>query len=122
METFNLTTLNLQDPTNPRNYVDRPFAVGTPLNWQDDVTGQTQAAVMGYLNQTPTPEQLKIVIAYLQYHIHAPCWLEQSPFGEVDEEMADEIKALREQSLKLTSLKEINQYINRALGIALDPL
>ena len=119
---FYVPTLNLENRTDPRNYVDRDFSAGTPLNWQDDVTGQMREAVMAYLNQDPTPKQLKIVIAYIQYHIHAPCWLESSPFGEVDEEMAQEIRALREQALKLTTLKEINQYIDRALNIALDPL
>ncbi|MCL4296305.1 MAG: hypothetical protein KJ077_11275 [Anaerolineae bacterium] len=117
-----IPTLNLEKPTDPANYIDREFARGTPLNWQDDVTGRLRAAVMDYLNQKPTDEQLKLVIAFVQHHIHAPCWLEASPFGEVDEEMAAEIKALRELSLTLVSLKDVNQFINRAIGIGLDPL
>ena len=115
-------TLNLENVTDPHNYVDRPFAQGTPLNWQDDVSNKLPEAVMAYLNQDPSPEQLQLVIAYIQHHIHAPCWLESSPFDEVDEEMADSIRSLREQSLKLASMEDVNAYIHTALDIALDPL
>lgn len=114
--------LNLKTPTAPENYVDREFASGTPLNWQDDITNQMRDAVMSYLNQKPTPEQLRIVISYIQYHIHAPCWLERSPFDGAENEMANDIRSLREQSLKLETLDDVNQYINAALNIALDPL
>lgn len=119
---FGIPTLDLKNPTDPRNYVDREFAKGTPLNWRDDVTGQMGAAVMAYLNQKLTDEQLNLVISYVQYHIHAPCFLEQSPFGEMDEEMASEIKLLRKRSLELKTIEDINEYINQAMNIALDPL
>ena len=102
--------------------MDIDFVKGIPLNWQNEVSGRLEKAVMAYLNQTPTPEQLKIVIAYIQYHIHAPCWLESSPFGKIDEDMVIEINSLRTQSLNLTSLKDVNQYIHKALEIGLDPL
>lgn len=122
MKTFRVPTLDLHNPTDPKNYVDRPFAKGTPLNWQDDISGIVSGAVMAYLKQDVTPEQLAIVIAYMQYHIHAPCWLEQSPFKEVDEEMAAEIRQLRGRSLKLETLEDVNRYIEAALDAALDPL
>jgi hypothetical protein len=114
--------LNLEKPTDPSNYVDRSFAKGSPLNWQDDVSGQMSSAVMGYLHQKPTEDELKKVIAYIQYHIHAPCWLESSPFGVTDDEMAAEIRALRALSLTLNTVQDVNEYIERAMNIALDPL
>lgn len=117
-----IPTLNLENPTDPANYVDRPFAKGTPLYWGDDVTGRLRAAIMGYLNQAPTEEELKKVIAYIQYHIHAPCWLETSPFGDHDDEIDQEIKALRALSLTLKTVQDVNEYIERALYIAMDPL
>lgn len=116
-----LPTLDLKHPTDPANYVDRPFAKGTPLSWRDDVTGTVPAAVMAYLNQEASDEQIKMVIAYLQYHIHAPCWLETPPWGETDEEMAEEIRALRALSLKMSNVADVNQYIHSALDSALDP-
>lgn len=112
----------LSDPTNPSSYREVSTIKGCPLNWQDDVDGRLQEAVMAYLNQTPTPKQLQLVIAYIQHHIHAPCWLESSPFGDVDGEMATEILELRELSLSLTTREDVNAYIHRALDSALDPL
>lgn len=119
---INIQTLDLENPTDPSNYIKRGFLAGTPLNWQDDITNRLRNAIMSYLDQSPTTEQLKIVIAYLQHHIHAPCWLEQSPLGEAHDEVKKEILALREKSLQVESLDDVNQYINAALNIALDPL
>lgn len=115
-------TLNLEFPTHPSNYVPRGIVQGTPLNWRDDITGRMESAVMAYLKQMPDEEQLKLVIAYIKHHIHAPCWLEQSPFDEVDEEMEAEIHALRERSLQLKTVEDVNEYINAALAVGLDPL
>lgn len=109
-------------PTDPRSYADRGFAQGTPLHWRDDVTGTTQQAIMAYLEQNATAEQIALVIAYVQHHIHAPCWLESSPYSHVDEEMATAIRALRARSLTLVSATDVNQYIRAAMEIGLDPL
>jgi hypothetical protein len=106
----------------PRNYVDRPFAKGTPLNWRDDVTGTLPAVMMTFLEkrkETPS-EQLQMVIAFLQYHIHAPCWLGE-PLNP-DEETKEEILALRELSLTLKTFEDVHQYIHRAMDIGIDPL
>lgn len=115
-------TLNLDFPTHPSNYVQVGMVQGMPLNWQNCATFGMQQAVMAYLNQRPSGEELQLVIAYIKHHIHAPCWLEQSPFGEVDEEMAASIRALRERSLQLKTVEDVNEYINAALAVALDPL
>ncbi len=119
---YPLPRLVLEHPIDPKNYVDRQFAKGTPLTWRDDITGQLQAAFMAYLNHTPAPEQLQLVIAYLQYHIHAPCWLETWPLDGLDDEIRAEIMALRELSLMLKTIDDVHQYLRRAMEIGLDPL
>lgn len=111
-------TLNLDFPTHPSNYVQE----GMPLNWQNCATFSMQQAVIAYLNQTPSEHELNMVIAYMKHHIHAPCWLEQSPFGEVDEATAAEIRALRERSLQMKTVEDVNAYIQAALAVGLDPL
>src|SRR5688572_2988062 len=109
------TILDLKDPTNSKNYVDRGLVKGSPLVWQDDATGTVPAAVMSFLEHSASEEQLSLVIAYIQYHIHAPCWLENFPWSNgVDEEMTTEIKALRELSLKLKIQQDVHAYISRA--------
>lgn len=115
-------TFNLNDPTNPANYHDVGFLEGMPLNWEDEVSGRLRAIVLAYLEQKIEPSALHILIAYVQHHIHAPCWLEKSPFSEgVDEETATEIQALRAVSLNLKTVEDVNNYVDRAMEIALDP-
>lgn len=115
-------TWDPKDPTNPNSYVSRGFVQGMPLYWRDDITGAMTSAVMAYLERTANATQLALIIAYIQHHIHAPCWLESSPYSDVDEEMATEIRALRARSLALVSADDVNQYIQAALQIGLDPL
>ena len=119
-----LATLDLQHPTDPKNYVDRMGGrlAGAPLYWRDDQTGQMQSIILSYLEQRSTPEQLKLVIAYIQYHIHAPCWLESNLMGQPSPEMTEAIINLRKRSLTLRTLADVNQYISAALTWAIDPL
>lgn len=117
-----LSTFNPEKPTNPASYVALGQVTGLPLGWQDDVTGGMQDAVMAYLNQRPTREELRLVIAYIQHHIHAPCFLEEWPFPDDDEERIAQVRALREKAMELTTLEDVNEYINQALEIGLDPL
>lgn len=113
--------INLQKLTDPNNYVDRSFAKGTPVNWRDDVTGMLPAAVWAFLDNLASADQLQLVIRYTQYHIHAPCWLESCPW-DVDEETAEEIRALRALSLTLTTRQDVQSYIHRSMDLGIDPL
>lgn len=116
-----LPIIDLKKPTDPRNYVDREFAKGTPVNWRDDVIGELPAAVWAFLENKADAGQLQTVIYYVQYHIHAPCWLESCPW-DVDEESAAEIRALRMLSMQMKTVQDLRAYIHRALNMAIDPL
>ncbi len=123
--TSSLPRLDLEHPTAAGNYVDRPWAKGTPLTWQDDITGRLCMAMLAFLSGNPAPDDLHLMIAFIQYHIHAPCWLETLPMEEgedLDEELKNKIRALRALSLTLKTVADIRQYLDRALNIGLDPL
>lgn len=112
-------------PTAPETYVRRGPVEGLPVSWRDDVSGQLPDAVSAYLNMNPSPRQLELVIKYVQHHIHAPCWLEKSPFaqhGGVDPEMAAEIESLRQRSMALKTIDELFAYCIDAMRVGLDPL
>lgn len=121
MTVIHIPVLDLQNPTKSENYVDRLSAKGTPLYWRDDMSGQLKTAIWAFLNHTPSPDQLQTVIAYIQYHIHAPCWLETCPW-DVDEETAENVRTLRRLSLDLKTEREVQIYIASAMNMALDPL
>lgn len=113
---------DFKDPTNPAFYVQRGYVPGMPLYWEDDITGTLPAAVRAYFEGTMTDDQVALVIAYIQHHIHAPCWIDTSLFGDLDEEIATQIRTLQQQSLTLKTATDINLYIQAALALALDPL
>lgn len=120
-----VATFSPENPTDPSGYITRGTITGTPLNWRDDVTGGMESAVMAYLNQGQeevSPEHLQLVIAYIQHHIHAPCFLEESPFGEVDPWMSGYIIGLRQKALNLKTVEDVNEYIDAAMEVGLDPL
>ncbi len=115
-----LPRLDLEHPTDPKNYVDRQSAKGCPFNWQDDSTGQLRKAFIAFCGRYQTPRQLQMVIAYLQHHIHAPCWLEQRHL--VVWRTRSKILNLRKLSLTLKTADEVRQYLRQAAEIGLDPL
>lgn len=122
---FKIPTVDLADPTNLKNYQNTFFSKGVPVYWQEDVTGTMQRAVTAYLSQALTADQLKLVIAYCQHYIHAPCWLEESPFnadGADISEIAQEITELRKQSLEMETLEDVNLFVRSSLEAGLDPL
>jgi len=98
--------LNFKTPTKPSYYMN-----GVPHSWQNETTGRLRAAIMAYLSKTPTDYQLKLVIAYAQHYLHAPCW---------DDVVA--IKGLRAQSMNLETIDQVNHLINLALKVDIDPL
>jgi hypothetical protein len=101
----------------PTTYV-RPL--GTPLYWRDEQTGLLPAAMQAYvfygadptLNRPPTARQLALVINYFRYVINAPCWRDSS----------GEVTRLRSLAAQMTTIEEIEQFIEDCLEIGIDPI
>ena len=118
-----MQTLNLQNPTDPSSYQQLGHIIGLPLYWHNCTHPAIPQAIQAYLEQRATAQQLKFVIAYLQHLIHAPCWLEAFPSSNGPAATtATEIAALRQFSLTMTTVEQVNHFINRALDINIDPL
>lgn len=108
-------TLTFQMPT---TYMP-PY--GTPLYWKDEVTGVLGEAIWAYVAHgaepqnfpAPTAEQLALLVAYLQYEIGAPCWRDSGN---------GELERLREQAGQMTTVAEIDAWIQGCLQIGIDPL
>ena len=96
-------------PRMPRFY--RP-PLGLPLNWKDEVTGELPSAVLAFYHQNPTSAQLTLVIEFLAYFIHAPCWQDETGALEM----------LRAQIKDVQTLAQVTAWIADCLEIGLDPL
>lgn len=91
------------------NYYNPP--IGTPLRWQDDQTGQLEAAVVAYFDRHPTEAQIELVKDWLRYYANAPCW--QDPNGAIAE-------LVREAPL-IRSMAGIDQWLEKAMHEGIDP-
>lgn len=120
---FIVPTLSKSNPTDPASYRTVGSVKGMPLNWQDDITKQMQPAVLAFHDGEASPDELRLVIIYLQHYIHAPALLEEYPFKQyMDSETVEQLKALRERSMALTELKEVQDFLWDCLGLGIDPL
>jgi hypothetical protein len=99
----------------PRGY-EPPY--GTPLYWMDEVTGELPAAVKAFFaygaepNEQPPPTSIEIglVIDYCRYVIYAPCW------------KGPGVRSLRKLAKRMTTVEELNQFIQKCLKVGIDPL
>lgn len=89
-----------------------------PVYWRDEPSGELAAAVYAYLHHVryrhalaPTPEQLQRLIAYLRDWVNAPCWGEDR-----------ELRQLRASAMQLATVKQIKQWLRRAVTYGIDPL
>ncbi|MBD2243226.1 hypothetical protein [Nostoc sp. FACHB-888] len=89
--------------------------LGLPLNWKDETSGELPRAVFKYFSsQQLTAEEISLVAEYCQHYINAPCWDATGGFP-------NELAALRESAKELSSVSDINQWVNSCLEIAIDP-
>ncbi|MEH1940099.1 MAG: hypothetical protein V7L01_07770 [Nostoc sp.] len=89
--------------------------LGLPLIWQDETSGELPRAVFKYFSsQNLTADEISLVAEYCQHYISAPCWDATGGFP-------NELAALRQSSNSLSSVGEINQWIDGCLQIAIDP-
>lgn len=103
-------------------FIDHGNIRGVPLYWKNDLVGNLSLAVRAFFDQTADPDQIQVIIKYLQYHISAPCWLETRPRWLMSIETIQNIEQLRDLSQQLKTRADIDQYLQEALKFGIDPL
>lgn len=87
-------------------------STGIPLNWRDEQSGILTAAIEAYINGAPmTDEQLALLIEFLDYYIHAPCW----------QDWQGELAKLRSMIKQIKTKEGIENWLWIALDLGLDP-
>ena len=87
--------------------------LGLPLNWRDETSGELPRVVFKYFNsQYLTTNQIALLAEYCRHYINAPCWDATGGFP-------DELAVLRQSANLLSSVREISQWINDCLEIAM---
>lgn len=92
--------------------------LGLPLRWQDEQSGRLPEAVKAFFGYRASEEQLKLVIAYCQYYIKAPCWASNA----FEDEAKSALAQLRESAEALKDADGILDWIYECLKIGIDPL
>jgi len=114
-------TIDLSNPTKKENYLNRTPIIGLPVSITAETSGTLIGIALKYYANTANENELDILIRYLQYFIHAPCWLETVPF-DIPADRLSEIQALRALSLTLKTAQDIQAFTQRLLNYGLDPL
>jgi hypothetical protein len=87
---------------------DHPDA---PKYWMYETSGVLTPAIKAYLDgKMMTPKQIAAMRAYLRQWISSPVWA------------GPEIDGLRDAIGSLTSRKQIERWLDRALDVGMDPL
>jgi hypothetical protein len=94
--------------------------LGIPGYWMNEQS-ELPAAVRAYFahrveDKPITPEQIKLIVGYLDYFIHAPCW-EQTCVGGCECDLAE----LRKRVKILASVESIRRWYDEAMEMGLDP-
>jgi len=116
-----LHKFDLDDPTNPENYIADGPLKGQALFWANDLSGVLRDAIIGFMRGSDDEKTLKITIAYLQYVINAPCWLEECHY-DIGTDHEQQIETLRLMASRLKTRSDINILIGAALTVGIDPL
>lgn len=84
--------------------------IAAPGYWMDETSGALRPAVEAYLNgQEMTVGQIGAMRAYFRQWMDAPTW-------------AGDLLQLRADIEKLTDRRAINEWLNTALELGIDPL
>ncbi|MEH2310746.1 MAG: hypothetical protein V7K35_04795 [Nostoc sp.] len=90
--------------------------LGLPLNWRDETSGELPNAVFKYFSSEHlSKSEISLLAEYCQHYINAPCWDATGGFPT-------ELAALRQSSTSISTVADINQWIDACLEIAIDPL
>ncbi len=89
--------------------------LGLPLNWRNETSGELPRVVFKFFSsQCLATNEIALVAEYCRHYINAPCW-------DATGEFPDELAALRQSADSISSVRDINQWINACLEIAIDP-
>ncbi|MEH2031030.1 MAG: hypothetical protein V7K67_15435 [Nostoc sp.] len=89
--------------------------LGLPLNWKDETSGELPRTVFKYFgSQQLTSDEISLIAEYCQHYINAPCWDATGGFQ-------DELAVLRQSANSISTVGDINQWINGCFEIAIDP-
>ncbi|MEH2031330.1 MAG: hypothetical protein V7K67_16975 [Nostoc sp.] len=89
--------------------------MGLPLNWKDETSGELRAVVFKFFSsQYLRIDEISLIAEYCRHFINAPCWDAAGGFP-------DELAALRQSANSISSVSDINQWINACFEIAIDP-
>ena len=115
--------LDLDHPRAAANYrtgkVGDIEVEGLPVHWKH--SDELLAVVGRFKLHLLEPGDLQKVIAFIQHHIHAPCYFEKYPYGELPAPLARTVKVLRQRSLDLQTLSDVDNWVLMAAGYGLDP-
>ncbi|MEH2154772.1 hypothetical protein [Nostoc sp.] len=89
--------------------------IGLPLDWKYETSGELPHAVFKFFSsQFLSKSEISLIAEYCQHYINAPCWDATGGFP-------NELAALRQSANSLSTVSEINQWIDGCLQIAIDP-
>ncbi|PHM11641.1 hypothetical protein [Nostoc sp. 'Peltigera malacea cyanobiont' DB3992] len=89
--------------------------MGLPLNWTEETSAELPRAVFRFFGSHQlSPEEISLIAEYCQYYINAPCW-------DANEQITNELAALRQPANSLSTVVQINQWINGCLEIGITP-
>lgn len=99
---------------------------GLPYHYSQDPSRILCKAVGAYLGERTggppaPPDQLDLVVRFLQYFIEAPCWINNAIKHDYPEAI-DDINSLRERAKDLASAESIARWLEEAADCGIDPL
>jgi hypothetical protein len=96
--------------------------IGSPLRWQDDITGMLPAAVHAFFQVEGCPPltwvQFEMVRDYAEYYVNAPIW-DMNPHH--DDETRARLAELRAQVKECKTDAQLQSWLHLCLGQGLDP-
>ncbi len=103
--------MNLSDLTMIPRMFGEPFYPGFIPVPPNKVNYEGTSALKIYFSkQKPAGEELKFLIEYLIYYVHAPCW-----------KINDEFRKMQQTSFKMQTLQDFENFLIMLLDFGLDP-
>ncbi|MEH1849280.1 MAG: hypothetical protein V7L25_31000 [Nostoc sp.] len=89
--------------------------LGLPLNWRNETSGELPRVVSKYFSsQYLNTNEITLLAEYCRHYINAPCWDATGGFPT-------ETAALRQSATTISTVADVDQWIDACLEIAIDP-